>query len=88
MQLAGGALGVRYHAARTHLLIGDARDGLDDHDTAASMESGAAWAVLESLAGDRSPNQVAVGGHRLRLRTRLLSSPSPSICATTVESSA
>jgi DNA-binding CsgD family transcriptional regulator len=42
------SLGVRYHAARTRLLIADACAALGDHDTAA-IESGAAHAVLEAL---------------------------------------
>jgi DNA-binding NarL/FixJ family response regulator len=42
------ALGVRYHAARTRLLIADACAALGDHDTAA-MESSAARSVLEAL---------------------------------------
>ena len=43
------ALGVRYDAARTRLLIAEACAALGDHDTAA-MESSAARAVLDSLA--------------------------------------
>ena len=42
------SLGVRYHAARTRLLIADACAALGDHDTAA-MESSAARSVLEAL---------------------------------------
>ena len=42
------ALGVRYDAARTRLLIADACAVLGDHDTAA-MESSAARSVLDSL---------------------------------------
>jgi DNA-binding NarL/FixJ family response regulator len=42
------ALGARYDAARTRLLIGDACAALGDHD-AAAMESSAARAVLEAL---------------------------------------
>ena len=54
------ALGVRYDAARTRLLIADACAALGDHD-AAAMESSAARAVLDSLGAtatlsDRSPS--------------------------------
>ncbi|HET9666105.1 MAG TPA: response regulator transcription factor, partial [Desertimonas sp.] len=42
------SLGVRYHAARTRLLIADACAALGDHDSAA-IESSAARAVLETL---------------------------------------
>jgi DNA-binding CsgD family transcriptional regulator len=44
------ALGVRYEAARTRLLIADACDALGDHD-AATMESAAARSALDSLCG-------------------------------------
>ncbi len=47
------ALGVRYDAARTRLLIAEACDALGDHD-AAAMESGAARSALESLGADPS----------------------------------
>ena len=43
------ALGVRYDAARTRLLIAEACAAVGDHD-AAAMESGAARVVLDSLA--------------------------------------
>ena len=43
------ALGVRYDAARTRLLIADACAAVGDHDTAA-MEAGGARVVLDSLA--------------------------------------
>jgi DNA-binding CsgD family transcriptional regulator len=43
------ALGVRYDAARTRLLIAEACAAVGDHD-AAAMESNAARAVLDSLA--------------------------------------
>ena len=43
------ALGVRYDTARTRLLIAEACAAVGDHD-AAAMESGAARAVLDSLA--------------------------------------
>ena len=42
------ALGVRYEAARTRLLIADACEALGDHD-AAAMETNTARSVLESL---------------------------------------
>jgi DNA-binding CsgD family transcriptional regulator len=42
------ALGVRYEAARTRLLIADACEALGDHD-AAAMETTAAGSTLESL---------------------------------------
>ncbi len=42
------ALGVRYDAVRTRLLIADACEALGDHD-AAAMESSSAYATLESL---------------------------------------
>ena len=42
------SLGVRYHAARTRLLIADACAALGDQDTA-KMESSAARSVLEAL---------------------------------------
>lgn len=43
------ALGVRYDAARTRLLLADACAAVGDHDTA-TMEEGAARVVLNSLA--------------------------------------
>lgn len=51
------ALGVRYDAARTRLLIADACEALGDHD-AAKMESSAALAVLEAL-GAITPSTAA-----------------------------
>ena len=50
------ALGVRYDAARTRLLIAEACAALGDHD-AAVMESSAARAVLDSLATAESPER-------------------------------
>ena len=56
------ALGVRYEAARTRLLIADACQALGDHD-AAAMESSAARSALESLGAaldagrDRRPGE-------------------------------
>jgi DNA-binding CsgD family transcriptional regulator len=47
------ALGVRYEAARTRLLIAEACDALGDHD-AAGMESAAARAELGSLRANHS----------------------------------
>jgi ATP/maltotriose-dependent transcriptional regulator MalT len=51
------ALGVRYDAARTRLVVADACDALGDHD-AAEMESSSARAALESL-GAATPSTVA-----------------------------
>ena len=51
------ALGVRYEAARTRLLIADACEALGDHD-AAHMESSSARAALESL-GATTPSTTA-----------------------------
>ena len=51
------ALGVRYEAARTRLLIADACEALGDHD-AAAMESSSARAALESL-GATTPSTTA-----------------------------
>ena len=51
------ALGVRYEAARTRLLIADACEALGDHD-AAEMESSSARAALESL-GATTPSTTA-----------------------------
>jgi DNA-binding CsgD family transcriptional regulator len=42
------ALGMRYHAARTRLLLAEACAAVGDHDTA-NMEAGAARVVLDSL---------------------------------------
>ena len=50
------ALGARYDAARTRLLIADACQALGDHDTAA-MESNAARSVLETLATSATPGK-------------------------------
>jgi ATP/maltotriose-dependent transcriptional regulator MalT len=47
------ALGVRYDAARTRLLIAEACDSLGDHD-AAGLESDAAHSALESLSAEVS----------------------------------
>jgi DNA-binding NarL/FixJ family response regulator len=49
------ALGVRYDAARTRLLIAEACAAVGDHDTA-TMEAGAARAVLDSLATTEALN--------------------------------
>jgi DNA-binding CsgD family transcriptional regulator len=51
------ALGVRYEAARTRLLIADACEALGDHD-AAEMESSSAYGALESL-GATTPRTTA-----------------------------
>ena len=47
------ALGVRYEAARTRVLIAEACDALGDHDTA-GLESAAARSALESLGEART----------------------------------
>ena len=67
------ALGVRYEAARTRLLIADACAALGDHD-AAAMESSSARAVLDSL-GAATPSTTATErgitprrSHRARAR--------------------
>ena len=57
------ALGVRYDAARTRLLIAEACAALGDHD-AAVMESNAARAVLDSLATAEALNATLEPGTR------------------------
>ena len=57
------ALGVRYDAARTRLLLAEACAALGDHD-AASMESGAARAVLDSLPTAEALNTTVEPGAR------------------------
>ena len=58
------ALGVRYDAARTRLLIAEACDALGDHD-AAGWSSDAAHAALESLRG-QVPRHRPARGRALR----------------------
>jgi DNA-binding CsgD family transcriptional regulator/tetratricopeptide (TPR) repeat protein len=53
------SLGVRYHAARTRLLIADVCAALGDHDSA-GMESNAARAVLEALTPTTEPLNATV----------------------------
>ena len=55
------ALGVRYDAARTRLLIAEACAAVGDHD-AAAMESGAARVVLDSLATAETSNATVEPG--------------------------
>ena len=55
------ALGVRYDAARTRLLIAEACAAVGDHD-AAAMESGAAREVLDSLATAEALNATVEPG--------------------------
>jgi DNA-binding CsgD family transcriptional regulator len=52
------ALGVRYDAARTRLLIADACEALGDHDTA-GMETSAARSALESLRAAARPGTTS-----------------------------
>ena len=59
------ALGVRYEAARTRLLIAAACEALGDHD-AAAMETSAARAVLESLGATDAEHDRRASGHRCR----------------------
>ena len=58
------ALGVRYDAARTRLLIADACDALGDHD-AARIESSAARAVLDVARRDAADHD-RIGDRRTR----------------------
>jgi DNA-binding CsgD family transcriptional regulator len=53
------ALGVRYEAARTRLLIADACQALGDHD-AAGMESSSARSEFESLGATATLSAIAV----------------------------
>ena len=55
------ALGVRYDAARTRLLMAEACAAVGDHD-AAAMESGAARVVLDSLATAEDLNATVEPG--------------------------
>jgi DNA-binding CsgD family transcriptional regulator len=54
------ALGVRYDAARTRLLLADACEALGDHD-GARLESRAANSVLEALGATESTNAMQTG---------------------------